>query len=868
MQLSHESYRARWVILVCTWLLAAGVFIFQAVLISDYLSLAGQLALRGAPQPNTAMTQVYPAFAADAQKWVEHAVTLHEGDAVRLRYTPMDNAPDGREVHWNSAWAWTIVAAGKLQQMWTGLPFRVAVEKSTFWLNSVVLLTLLVTLSAWTTRQAGAIAGFVVAFTMMCHDRILEGFFPTYVDHHGLLTVAVCGMMLGALFMGGGFWRATSDSSLSLLPKSTAWARQAAIFSGFSGACGLWVSAASTIPAVAITGIAGAAAILIQGRDALRQGDEFDGSIWRMWGRVGAGSSLFFYLLEYFPNHLSLRLEPNHPFYALAWLGGGELIAQLGERWLGEPAARWRGLHRLIAPVLAVSVAPLTVLIGRASVFVPLDPFLSRLHNDYIQEFLPMWKTLRGFNTGPLLQVILLGNAPLIAGVATLTYRRRESPLVLWFMTIAAGLLSMMAWAQSRWLLNASGAQLCLVLVLIGVWAGALRPRWRWLIAAVTIVVLFVPGSVTRYVGGLGDIHGRRVSPKDALGPLHRDVAAALRASQPQGEITVLSSPNGSVGVGYFGRFKTLGTLYWENNDGLKSAGAIYAAKSDREAAVLLRAHQVTHIALISDENFIAQYCQLLNPAATQEDLKQTFGSRLFMDKIVPQWLQMIPYKVPDDLKSLNVDVLLFKVNFKQNAAEWIYNVAMTQIARGELPAAERSLDLLIKGAPHNPQPWLRKGELLVTRQDWIPAAEAFVKGISLVPPAERPALYVSSANVFYNQKQHGIAAQIYRKALAERFSPELAAYLGWILATSSFDQVRNGPDALKLAEAALAADPSSPMFLNVQAAALAETGRMAEAVAIAEKSLVNARLRNDAAAIPIFQSRLQALKEGKVLRQ
>jgi hypothetical protein len=57
----------------------------------------------------------------------------------------------------------------------------------------------------------------------------------------------------------------------------------------------------------------------------------------------------------------------------------------------------------------------------------------------------------------------------------------------------------------------------------------------------------------------------RNVDPKDAAIALQRDIAAALRASQPQGDIIPARGPNASTQIGYFGRFRTLGTLYWEN---------------------------------------------------------------------------------------------------------------------------------------------------------------------------------------------------------------------------------------------------------------------------------------------------------------
>jgi hypothetical protein len=125
----------------------------------------------------------------------------------------------------------------------------------------------------------------------------------------------------------------------------------------------------------------------------------------------------------------------------------------------------------------------------------------------------------------------------------------------------------------------------------------------------------------------------------------------------------LLSSPNTSVTVGYYGRIRTLGTLYWENSDGLKAAAAILAAGTEAEAATLARAHGITHIAIVSEENFIAPYFRLLHPGASDEEVGKCFGLRLLRGETVPPWLKVLPYQVPDDLKPLNTTVALYKVN-------------------------------------------------------------------------------------------------------------------------------------------------------------------------------------------------------------
>lgn len=875
MQLSTENYRTRWLILITAWTLAAFLLVSQARLLRDYLTVVGQLGLRGAPAASTPLREAYPAFAADAQTWVRHALTLLEGDQIQLRHTTIDNAPDGREVHWNSAWAWWIAGAGWIDHLFTGAPLANAVENATIWITPITLMGLIVLFSSWATRRAGAIVGVVIVAAMACNDRFYEGFFPAYVDHHGLLTVAVFGMVLGAVFMGGGWWRENIPGKPALLPNSIGAARSGAIFSALSGAFGMWVSAASVLPPIILVGAAGGLAMLIQGRRAQQNGEAYAPELWRTWGRVGALASFAFYLVEYFPTHLGFRLEANHPLYALGWLGGAELVAQFGERWLAAREDRWQNLPRVVWPIVAILAAPAVIAIGGVKVFLVLDPFLANLHKNYIQEFLPIWKTIRGFDPKMVYEVLFVENVPLIAAILTLTYKGRETPLVVWFAVIATALFNAMGWWQSRWLLNASGAQVCLAIVLLATWTASYRQRTRWAAALAMVALLFIPSGILRSLASIGDVKARRVSPKDANNMLFRDIAATLRASQPEGEIILLASPNASTSIGYYGRFKTLGTLYWENDAGLRAAGEIFSAPSEAAAGELIRKRHVTHIAMVSEENFIVQYYQLLHPEALahpeaeSNKVKQCFGYQILADRKIPQWLEMIPYAIPADLKALNVTVMLFKVNFNQNLAEALYHVAMAQVTSGAVDDGERTLDSLIKQAPQIYQPWLRKGELQFARHNWTEAAESTLRGISLAPASDRPGMYISYAANFYSSKQPALAIQIYRAGLAEKYTADLACYLAWVLATTPDDALRNGKEALQLAEFAIKSDPNSPSYLNTLAAALAENGRFAEASDAADRALANSRVKGDAPAVQaVFQQRLAVINSRKPLRE
>jgi len=859
MQLSNESPRSRWLVLLGIWLLAAGLLFAHAHIVRQYVAIVGQLGMRGAPTVATPLQQAYPAFAADAQTWVRHSLSLLEGNDLRLRYTHIDNAPQGREVHWNSGWAWLIAWSGKFNHWLNGVPMPRAVEAAALWVNPVVLTVLMIVLSLTAARRAGVVAGAIVAFAVVGHPRIFEGFFPGYVDHHGLIAIAAFGVVLGAVFMGGGWWREAGPGGGVLLPRSRQQAREGAVVSALSGAFGMWVTAASTIPPIAFVGVAGLITLILRAKSTREGGAEFDGDAWRTWGRVGGCASLFFYLVEYFPSHMGFRLESNHPFYGLAWWGGSELIAEFGERWLGSSDQRWRNSKRLIAPLAAVVVAPLTILIGGAKVFAVSDPFLARLHHDYIQEFLPLWRSLAGVGWKTSTQIVGLENVPLLVGIGSLMVLGRRAPFLLWFTTFITFMLTAMAWIQSRWLLNASGAQVCMVLVLSAVFFENRRPLIRWLVPIIAGLVLFFPHAVLRVVSGQDDVTARRVSPKDAQCALARDIAASILQSQPQGGVTLLTSPNFSTSVGYYGRFKTLGTLYWENTAGLKSAAAMLSAQTPDEAAKLIKQYGVTHIAMISEENFIEQYFRLLNPAATPEQVKNCFGHQLLFSRVIPPWLRMLPYKAPADLDVLNVTVMLFKVAFEQTPADALYHIGLAKVAMGNVAEAEADFLTLIRQSPDSYQPYLRYGELLYAKQDWEGAMKLTIEGIKRAPETNRMDLFGNAAGSFYRDRRYAQTIQIYRAALAEKFDPELAAYLAFVLSTAKDDSLRNGREALELASKALEANPNSPTLLNSYAVALAENGRFTDAATAASRALANAKLGGDVAAQRVSEQRLAA---------
>ncbi|MDB4913655.1 MAG: hypothetical protein JWM95_1299 [Gemmatimonadetes bacterium] len=823
MRLSTESPRARWLLLGLAWILVGWLALLDVHATREYVALldeSGTLVTDSLP-----MHQIVPANYADAQTWVRLALAVDSAGQWRVRSTKTDNAPAGRAVHWSSGFVHLIRAAGHLRQWRTGEPFATATERALPWFNLPLFLAAVVVFSTWAARRLGAAAGVLIATGMVGHPLFYAGFAPSYVDHHGLLSAASMGVVLGAVLMGAG-WRRSTENDDSLLPHSFAAMRRDAVFSGICGAIGMWISAASVIPTIAFAGLAGLIATLWLGRAAQRNGAQFNGDVWRLWSRAGGGISLVAYLIEYAPANLEMHLEVNHPLYALAWLGGGELVALIGESYLGS-----RGVPRWRATLAACTLlaAPLVIALGGRGVFAPLDPGIAALHHT-ISEFRSAGALVRSAGWAALRPYLLCFMLVLPAGV--LVKRGARDRVLIGFASMCVVAGAALALWQNRWWLAASGPELCLLVVVLGALLRHRSTRAQWIVVTV-ICAVFLQQAFGRIALTRSNTAARAVTEYDAAQPLYRDIAAALRTAKPAGDIVLLSSPNASSGIAYYGGFSTLGTLYWENAPGLRAAAEIFSATSDDSARALLKRRGVTHIVLVGRDDFLRQYLHLARPGASNEAFDSTFGHRLTDMRSLPRWLRPIPFPSRGSTQSPELVTRALEIVADQSQAQATWNIAIAQAAMGNTAGALESFHQIVESAP----------------------------------PAQRSTLLEQAGRDAYRIRAHRAALQLFGEAIAVSPTTTARAAAAWILATSPDDTVRDGPRALALAEALARNDVNDPALLDVLAAALAESGRFSDAVAIARRMSAISQSRQDAAAAAKARDRLAAYTAGRPWR-
>lgn len=650
-------------------------------------------------------------IAMDGYVWNRHAEKIGSDGSWRLRHTDLDNAPSGREVHWNSAFAWYLRGLGEAYRAIHGDSLRNSIFRMSIWSNPILLVLLIAIFSPLAARRFGPMAGSILAIGMVAVPTFYEGFLPAYPDHHGIIAFAIFAMVFGIAWAGAG-WVRSEESEDFAAAHSRKQARRGMIFSGIFGAIGLWISALSMAIVLGSVGLAAIVATWIFARkqNANPASEAYHPELWKTWALAGATTAFGLYLLEYFPSHLGLRLEVNHPLYGLAWLGGGWLVAEFGV-WvcLGRGPFPWK---RFVLPLAACLVLPGTILMAGSGYYLPFDPFMQRLHEN-IAEFLPLLVRMKF--TGLSWQVAF-GLFPifLITAWVLLAFPRvgRGTRAVLFFLSVPIVLITALQFYQVRWGMLAGPLYIALAAIVVPQ-SWRLIPR-KAIPRAVAAVVLagmayfFVNPSFQNVFKGTWSQYR---SPKEltvnfgqAIALLHRQMAFAIKQDAGDESVVILSSPNSSCLLSGLGGFRTVGTLYWENRDGLLAAATALNAQSADEANQQIAKLGVTHVALVGWENFIEPYFKLLHPEASPvASFERSFGKQALFDKVIPPTLRPLSF-VPDSVgKMLKQDILIARFAPNQSRHEAEYYVARyAWLVQDNAVAAEIAFKRILDAAPES----------------------------------------------------------------------------------------------------------------------------------------------------------------------
>jgi hypothetical protein len=633
---------------------------------------------------------VLPPGAADARHWVMQTQDMMARGEWRIRHVDFDNAPRGREVHWASPFHWWLAAMAWADHAVTGVPLGIAVERAALTAGPVMLACLFLALLPFLARRFSPTAAALAAFAMVAAFPFYTDFAAGRADHHGLANTCAMLMVLFMAVGGAPAGRGASDAQAI---------RRWFAASGAAGAIGVWISAATLLPVIVSVGCA----VLLAGWSGRRAAERIvwmaDPTVFRFWG-VGGGAVCFAaWLIEYFPSHLGWRLEVNHPLYALAWVGAGEVLrvamfALAG----GTRAVARRDAAAAALGAVAVLLVPAVIVLAPET-FVVRDPFVWQMHVRYIREFQDVVRSIGTSATGWL---EFLAPLPLLAAPLVLPARSDrpvETRAALVLVTVPAVATWLLGAEQIRWISLVIALSLPIIAVSCQCWEtpAARNRRARWALPA-AIALLFVPGAASAV---RRTAHAMEFTTEEIRSLAERDVAHWLRARGGSGPVVVASAPTPTTALIFHGSLQGLGTLYWENSEGLKNASALFAAASPGAAEALARRLGVTHIVLFSWDAFDVVQAKLYRGLPETTPIPaDLFIANLLAAPVPPPWLRAITFKLPEHPGLAGQQVRIWEVVTPQTPDQAAAHAVSYYLELGHAEIAARLAPLLANDLP------------------------------------------------------------------------------------------------------------------------------------------------------------------------
>jgi hypothetical protein len=202
--------------------------------------------------------------------------------------------------------------------------------------------------------------------------------------------------------------------------------------------------------------------------------------------------------------------------------------------------------------------------------------------------------------------------------------------------------------------------------------------RWMWL------AVLVVAGTA-----GFAQMYPRfksgpttTLNESEVYGLVERDLARWLSRQVGSGRPIVLAPNNVTMTLCFYGNMRGLGTLSWENQDGVGAAVRIASASTPEEAKELIDGRGLTHIVIPSWDPYLDVYARM-----GMGQMEGTFMNRLHNWKL-PPWLRPVAYQLPTISGFEGQSLIILEVVEDQEDAAALSRVAEYFMEMGQLDLA------------------------------------------------------------------------------------------------------------------------------------------------------------------------------------
>ncbi len=278
---------------------------------------------------------------------------------------------------------------------------------------------------------------------------------------------------------------------------------------------------------------------------------------------------IVFYLVEYFPSHIAVRLEVNNPLYLISVFCVGELLVHLTRGRVGTQQASFFGCLKIVMLAAGVALVPLLFAFGPVQWHNMRDVQMSRLHGLIVEFY-----TYQKFNPNdplPSWFVKYYGILPffLVGALALSAPRRTELPerAALWISFC-----------------------LCVFSLLLTLW----QVRWAGLHAAMSVWLMIVVGHIAWR--NVAIRNGKMIEVQFADAAMKQYLAQGLRAESQGKPMRVICDPDIAPVLYYFGGIPAVASYYWENVQGLQDATAFFTDHGDAVARRIAKERGLTQV--------------------------------------------------------------------------------------------------------------------------------------------------------------------------------------------------------------------------------------------------------------------------------
>lgn len=582
----------------------------------------------------------------DAYFWISYAHEMIENRTLRTRFTDIDNVPAGRAVHWSQPVLWLMLGGGKIVSQIVGIPLQSALPYGAIAVNPFLLLLTIICVVLVLGRNGFPWVTCWAVVALISLTAVFWDYHPFRPDHHSLhvffallhiLFLAVAGMGWMPPHVGHTAMRGI---------------RQKFLFAGICGGCGLWVGATITFFVVTalVAGILTYIFFLVPSSrpppHCVNQHFLYEPSLWRVWGWAGGVTGLLLYLVEYFPAQMEIRLEVNHPLYALAFLACGEFLFRMTAWRLNRVS--WTPTTLLItsASTACVIALPVVLLIAPSSWHHMQHEYMQRLHL-FITEFRTISFLTNGGSVAYFLReygALLLG-FPLALWLSHPDRAQKHEWFVLWTVFIVAlGFLLLTLW-QKRW--EGIFAAFLILLLVMGIpmlWEAVKSNRSHRNIAILFSVFLvaqpfYLIGRQWRQLSGLH--HGEITIQSVAVPIIHMDRATSIATARADRDWRILAEPELVGSLFYFAGIRGVVSLYWENLEGLKAATDFFTDTGEFLIAKRVASERgLTHVMISATERMANDFYHIRHGTYNDQQISQTLAARMYHEPdLLPDWL-------------------------------------------------------------------------------------------------------------------------------------------------------------------------------------------------------------------------------------